>query len=272
MIWKIPLAIFLLVVLVTGGAIGFFYLVSPDRYNVMIVGSDQRGTEPARSDVLMVFSIPKDPEKEIVLLTIPRDSRVPVEGHDMQKITHAYGYDRDAEAVLGNIELTTQTVEQMLDIEIDASVEFTFNSFVDFVDDQGGIQIRERFVDGEKALWIVRNRARDGGDFARTEDQRDIFKGLMHLAKSPSTLKATIDYFVNHPESRVTYSYNKALMFGYGLIIAHRGIPDFASLIVDEVVPGEDGRVYTPEFNKELYYWIVDEEALETLVDEKLRD
>ena len=57
---------------------GIMYLLAPERYNILIVGCDRRGEERARSDVMMVFSIPKDSSKPTSLITIPRDSRVNV--------------------------------------------------------------------------------------------------------------------------------------------------------------------------------------------------
>lgn len=265
------ITISILILLVVGG-LGIGYLTAPDRFNILVVGSDQRGTEAARSDVLMVFSVSKSGDDPISLLTIPRDTRVEVEGHGMQKITHAYGYDRESGSILGNIELTEQTVEELLDIPIHLTAEFTFNSFVDFIDQMGGVTGSDgTTIDGEEALTMVRDRDRAGGDFARASDQRDILKSLLPLVSSKSGIEETIAFFNGHPESRVIIHWKNVAHFGLGYVIGHRSVkPEFNGL-EEHVVPGEGGRIYTADFGKELYYWVVEEEELETLMEEHFR-
>lgn len=269
MFWKISLiTLSVLIVLVLGG-VGIAYLTAPDHFNILVVGSDQRGTEAARSDVLMVFSVSKSKDEPINLLTIPRDTRVEVEGHGMQKITHAYGYERDQGAILGNIELTEQTIEEFLDIPIHLTAEFTFNSFVDFVDQMGGAKAADGTkIDGEDALSMVRDRDRAGGDFARAEDQRSVLKSLLPLVSSKSGVEDTIAFFNGHPESRVIIHWRPVIHFGLGYVIGHRSVKPQFDGMEEYVIPGAGDRIYTEEFGKELYYWVADEEATKELIAE----
>lgn len=247
------------------------YAMAPTRYNVLIIGSDQRGTERARSDVLMVFSIPKSPNQPLSLITIPRDTKVELAEYGMQKITHAYALgDRPDESVLGNVNLTQQAVEELLGIQIDATAEFTFESFKDMVDFAGGVETDQGHVDGEAALKVVRNRYREGGDFARTQDQRDIFLDLARRVSQPSQAKGFYDFFQQHEQTRLQVDTGQAMWFGAAAAVRRGARFDLTNTYTD-FVPGKGQSVYTPEFDANLYYWVIDSEKTTELVDHYLR-
>jgi anionic cell wall polymer biosynthesis LytR-Cps2A-Psr (LCP) family protein len=263
-------AILSLVVVVTLGIL-LAYAGTPARFNILVVGSDQRGTERARSDVLMVFSIPKSPSQSLSLITIPRDTRVAVPGFGTQKITHAYALgDRTGQDDLGNIDLTKTTVEQFLDIPIHATAEFTFESFKGMVDFAGGVDTPDGHVDGTAALKIVRNRYREGGDFARTRDQRNIFLSLAQRMQSPSELKRFYGYIRQQDQTRLRYDALPSWQFGAMAALRRGGQFDFANTHTD-FIPGQGDTIYTPEYKANLYYWIPDRDATTKLVDEYLR-
>ena len=72
--------------------------------HVMIMGVDSRKDDVGRSDTLMVTSIDQTAEKA-ALLSIPRDTRVAIDGHGYDKINHAYAY--------GGHELTQKSLETL---------------------------------------------------------------------------------------------------------------------------------------------------------------
>ena len=250
----------------TGGLIYFLYQSTPERLNILVVGSDQRGEERARSDVLMVLSIPKSSQKSVSLLTIPRDTRVEIPDHGTQKITHAYALgDREEGTLLGNIDLTRDTVEKLIGLQQQATVEVTFDSFVEIVDMMGGVDISSGHLNGEEALAIVRDRYRSGGDFARTEDQREVLLSLMKKIRSEQMATMAYNYFLNNPESRLQFGRLEVGMFGLFWFLGHGGRLDVGP-VEEYVVPGSGQNIYTAEFGKELYYWVADEEALDDLI------
>lgn len=67
-------------------------VTSGKRINVLLLGIDAReGETMARSDSIIMASI--DPKsKQISLLSIPRDTRVEIPGHGMDKINSASAY------------------------------------------------------------------------------------------------------------------------------------------------------------------------------------
>lgn len=247
--------------------IGVFalYKSAPDRFNILVVGTDQRADERSRSDVLMVFSIPKNPKRQTTLLTIPRDTYVNIPEYGNDKITHSYVYGDAKDGKLGNIELTKVTVEGFLDANMHATLEYNFDSFSEIIEALGGVTIDGKKLDGEEALLAVRNRYRDGGDFARTEDQREVFQAVLSEAKSPNKARALLGYMQTSENARLEYSTINAVWFGAAFYMRSFGDISLGE-VVEEVVPGAGDRIYTQQFGKELYYWVPDEDALEEIL------
>ncbi len=252
---------------------GLLYIITPERYNILIVGSDQRGEERARSDVLMIFSLPKNPKKQASLITIPRDSRVDIPGYGLDKITHAYVYgEREGgdEAILGNIDLTKETIEKFFDIKIHGTLEFNFESFKDIIDMVGGVWTKNGFYDGEKALAQVRDRYRAGGDFARTEDQREIVKAVMTKLKDKNKAMEVYNYLQGSNKAEIKIDKTKGLLFGGATFVRRWGRLSLGEVKTD-FIPGEGSYIYDEKFGQKLYFWVVDEEGKKKLVDECLR-
>ncbi len=150
--------------------------------NYLIIGSDRRdpnqtaeearayGTEaetgPPKSDTLMIVHI--DPEaKTSLLVSLPRDLLVNIDGHGTEKINAAFN-DGPQKVV--------DTIKQNFDVEINHYVEVNFQAFVGIVDAIGKIPVlfpapaRDKYsglniptagcvdLDGNQALQYVRAR------------------------------------------------------------------------------------------------------------------
>ena len=74
------------------------------------------------------------------MLSIPRDSRVKIDGHGWDKINHAYAY--------GGSKLSKSVVEKLLGIPIEYTVVMNFQGFVRMIDALGGVTI-----DVEKRMY-----------------------------------------------------------------------------------------------------------------------
>lgn len=252
---------------------GVAYLTAPQWYRVLFVGSDQRGTERARSDVMVVLNIPRDAKKSPVLLSIPRDTRVDDTEYGLQKMTHFYAFgDRpDEDKLLGNIDLTKEHIESLLNIHIDATVEVSFQSFTDIVNTMGSVCVKEGCdLNGDDALKIVRDRFTEGrSDFSRQSDERDVISSLISQLQSRIAITKVADIFKTSQTARLRYDQPKLLHFLVGYMVDHKGkisFQDYQSLSV----PGSSDMVFTESFGKKLYYWIPDTEKLSELVKTQL--
>jgi LCP family protein required for cell wall assembly len=180
-------------------------------HTYVLVGSDSRegltaqqrrelttgGAAGRRTDSIMLVHVPSGGGKS-VLVSVPRDSYVPIPGHGSNKVNAAFA--------IGGPKLLVQTLEQVTGLRVDGYVEIGFAGFADVVDSLGGVRICVPFdmddpragidlrkgcqvLDGPNALGYVRARYSDPrGDIGRAERQRQFLAAVMAKAASPSTV------------------------------------------------------------------------------------
>ncbi len=140
-IGRLVFVLLLFIILVLGfvGFVGYNYIMykvdSVGTTNLMILGLDLENDNTQRNDAIMLATIvPK--EGEISLLSIPRDSYLPVPclNNEYDKITHAFAF--------GSKACTIEAVSNLFEIElIDKYVTLDFNQMISLIDTMGGITI-----------------------------------------------------------------------------------------------------------------------------------
>jgi LCP family protein required for cell wall assembly len=130
------------------------------------------------------------------MVSIPRDSYVPIPGYGRDKINAAFA--------MGGAALLAETVEQATGLRIDHYAEVGFSGFAVLVDAVGGVTVcpTEPIDDplagielpagcqklgGGNALGYVRSRATPRADLDRMVDQRQFMSALLHRVTSPVT-------------------------------------------------------------------------------------
>lgn len=98
----------------------------------LLVGSDSRKGETARSDALLLARIHSS-QPHVLLVSIPRDLRTEVMGYGYTKINHALAY--------GGMPLLKSTVEKALGLHVDHAIAVNFQGFSEFVDAIGGVKL-----------------------------------------------------------------------------------------------------------------------------------
>ncbi|PJI94237.1 LCP family protein [Luteimicrobium subarcticum] len=169
----------------------------------LLAGSDSRAdgvvkdhTTGARTDSIMVLHVPDS--GPTALISIPRDSYVPIPGHGSNKVNAAYS--------LGGAPLLVKTVEQLTGMHVDHYVEIGFGGVEDVVDAVGGVHLcydrsvqdkKSKLtwtkgchdVDGKTALAFSRMRYSDPlGDFGRAQRQQQVIGALSAKVKNPALL------------------------------------------------------------------------------------
>lgn len=176
------------------------------RKNILLLGLDE-GTIGAsekynrhRSDTMMVASIDAK-NKNIKILSIPRDTRVNMSGFGVEKINAAMAH--------GGPNLAVKTVKDFLGVPIHDYVVVNLKAFREIVDALGGVEINlERrlkyddyagnlhidlqpglqVLDGEKAEQLVRFRQYPEGDVERVRVQQQFMSALTKTVLQPSTV------------------------------------------------------------------------------------
>ncbi|WP_241010781.1 LCP family protein [Mycobacterium camsae] len=167
--------------------------LSPEQQEQLSTGGDA-GT--GRTDTIMLVHIPGlGSNARTTLVSIPRDSYVPIPGHDRDKINAAFS--------MGGAPLLAQTVEQATGLRLDHYAEVGFGGFAVLVDALGGVTvcptepIRDPLagldlpagcqqLDGRSALGYVRTRATPRADLDRMIHQRQFMSALLQRATSPA--------------------------------------------------------------------------------------
>jgi LCP family protein required for cell wall assembly len=185
----------------------------------LMVGSDSReglstaekkklGTGSAggqRTDSIMLMHVPES--GPTVLISVPRDSYLPIPGHGKDKINAAFSFSD------GGPKLLIQALENYSGLHIDHYVEVGFGGFASIIDSVGGVQMCLpkamkdplahinlpkgcQQLDGTKALGYVRSRHVDAsGDLARVERQREMIGAVAKKAVTWKTVINPIRYY-----------------------------------------------------------------------------
>lgn len=187
---------------------------TPTGRDILLLGVDKQPTnqgENIRSDSLMLVHV--DPEENYLsLLSLPRDLRVEVPGHGLDKLNSAYTY--------GGAGLAIQTVKDLTGVNITDYVEVNFQAFSDLTDEVGGVyvDVDKRYFNpdpeyelidlqpgyqllkGDAALDYVRYRIDKNLDFGRMQRQQRFLTALREQAmgwdltfKLPSLASALLD-------------------------------------------------------------------------------
>ena len=109
-------------------------IVSDDNViNVLLIGTDSRGNDDrGRSDSMILVSVNKN-TKQVVMTSFLRDIYLYIPDTEYTRLNHAYAY--------GGPDLLIQTLESNFKVRIDRYVRVNFFSFVDVVDEVGGVEI-----------------------------------------------------------------------------------------------------------------------------------
>ena len=176
-------------------------------YYVLALGSDLReGDTYSRSDSMILMRVDLIGGK-ITMLSIPRDTRVEIEGHGTQKINAAYAFGGAGGAV--------RAVSKLCNVGIQHVAVIHFEELAGLVDYLGGVTVNVpvaaydpdhtgadleaglQTLDGETALAWARTRyGFERGDFQRQEDQRLLFTAIINrvLSLSPKEMPGALEY------------------------------------------------------------------------------
>ena len=144
-----------------------------------------------------------DPQKEKVsVLSIPRDTRVYIDGYGVQKINHANKHGgpaltaATASELLGGINVdryvrvNVQGIEKLIDalggVTVNVPKDMKYNDFSQhlYIDLKKGIQ----HLDGDKAMQFLRYRYDGYGDISRVQRQQMLMRSAVEQTLKPATV------------------------------------------------------------------------------------
>ncbi len=176
--------------------------------NWLMIGSDSRAgltdqqkkdlatgnAAGSRTDTIMLVHIGSAGTS---LVSLPRDTYVPIPGHGRNKLNAAYS--------LGGASLLTRTVEEATGLRIDHFAQIGFGGFAAMVDAIGGVRLCIaqpindpkaglnipggcQTLNGPQALGYVRTRAFANADLDRVRHQREFLAALVSQSATPGVV------------------------------------------------------------------------------------
>lgn len=238
------------------------------RVNILVLGIDEREGEPARADTIILASLFPE-ERQVKLLSIPRDTRLLIPGHGNDKINHAHVY--------GGINLVKSSVEEFTGIPIDYYVETNFQGFINMIDILGGVSLNVekkmykplenidlepglQTLNGYDSLAYVRYRDDGMGDIGRIGRQQNFIKVLAENTIRTSNV-TKIPELVDEMKKYVKTDLSIMDMITYATRFAKMDPADLEGY----QVPGFSG------MQNEVSYWIPDLNATKKIVDNMKR-
>lgn len=245
-------------------------LSNKDPFSVLLLGVDKRPGDTGRADSMMVATI--NPETEDVrLLSIPRDTRVTLPDGRIDKINASYAY--------GEIPMTVETVESLLQIPIHYYAQINMQGLVTLVDALGGITVDSPLefdvqdiddkegeihidkgiqkLNGNQALGYARMRYDDPeGDWGRQKRQREVVTQIIDETISIKSL-ANFSKLFNAVGPNVTTNFK-----GRDLWAIATNYTNAAQHIETLQLEGEEAYEYFPSYGQDVFLWVPDEEKL----------
>jgi LCP family protein required for cell wall assembly len=244
--------------------------VLKERFNLLVLGVDERLDDLGRSDTMLFFSVPSDGSQPL-LISIPRDTMIwKKELQIYDRINNIYPTD--------GIDATVQMVRNLFGVPVDGYIKVNIEGFVELIDIMGGVRIvvdeamdyedpyqdlyihiqpGDQILDGQTSMEYVRFRADGTGDIGRIARQQKFLKAAMDQALSVNNL-SKIPNMIRQGFSMIetNISINKLLSLANTII--RNGISDFHSAML----PG-DGLYYG-----DASVWMLRLEEMYTLIAE----
>ncbi|GIP36204.1 hypothetical protein J2TS4_54140 [Paenibacillus sp. J2TS4] len=249
-------------------------------FNILILGVDARAEESSRTDVIMLAHV--DPgEKEVNILSIPRDTQIYLEGTGYTKINHVHFIGSKRNGNSGGTKASIQAVSDLLNVTINYYVKIDFSGFESIIDAIGGVELdlpsevwltqpltpREplllpaglQTLNGELALDYVRERySREDGEFGRQEAQMEVIRSI-------AAKLTKLDYIPKLPglihqvkEEVLDTNFSDSDLLSLAWL--------FKNLQQDQLrymqMPGHSNRAIDAIMGLQLYYWVPDKDQL----------
>lgn len=251
-----------------------FLLVGVDTKDVNKIEVKKDGSTGIRSDTMMLCKVNFE-DGSIRILSLPRDSRLPVRGR-LDKLNHAHSY--------GGMKLLMQTVRDYTNLDIDYYVRVDYRAVEKLVDAIGGVELEitrrmeyhdttkgnelhvsfqpgVQTLDGEDAIRFLRFRSYSDGDIDRIKAQQYFLTEMIkqtleprNILKLPKILDVYSKYIDTNMSPDIIYS---------GIALA--GKLDKEN-IESETLPGEFLEL------DEISYWKLYEPGVKKVIEENFSE
>jgi len=249
-----------------------------DRVNILLLGSDARGTEASRSDTMILISADTK-SKHVSIISIPRDTRVDLPGIGLTKITHANAMGELNGGVHAGTLAAVQAASDLLGVTINDYMKLNFVGFQKIVDAVGGIDVTlpkavgdikagNQHLNGDMALQLARNRYDlPDGDFGRQRDQFYLLSAMGNKMLSIENIPKLPQILTIIHTDLMDTNLNDAQILALAT--------DFKGVSQDNIkyfqLPGKGITAHDPLVGSDLYYYEPDKAGVKKVVREAVQ-
>ncbi|MED3560989.1 LCP family protein [Bacillus xiapuensis] len=173
-------------------------------FNILFMGSDTRpGEKIGHSDTMMLAHVDLG-KNQINAISIPRDTRVHLDGYGYTKLTSVQYILQATKGPKQGMEGAVKAITDLTGVPINYYVETNFTGLQSMIDTMGGINMYvptdvkvgnevitagPHFLDGKTVLALSRERhSLANGDYGRQQLQLEALKGISKEALKPSNV------------------------------------------------------------------------------------
>lgn len=258
-------------------------------FNVLLIGTDQRkGDKLGHSDSMILFHVDLK-NKKYQAISIPRDTRVHLDGYGYTKLTSVQYIMQAKKGTKEGIEAAVNSVSELTGATINYYVVTNYWGFQSMIDAVGGIEMNVPFdvkithpwypenqdkviktgtqsLNGKMVAEIVHERySLPNGEFGRQKLQEEALKGLAKKALSPSNIGNLPSLVKSVPNFIVGTNMSTSDMLSMGL-----SAKDFdpGTQLEYHQLPGQGKTMYDDILKANNYQFVVDENEIKKIVSE----
>ncbi|MEH7335235.1 LCP family protein [Neobacillus drentensis] len=255
-------------------------------FNLLLIGSDQRkGQNVGHSDSMVLIHVDLNNHKYHAV-SIPRDTRVHLEGYGYTKLTSVQYIMQATKGPQKGVEAAVSAVSEFMGIPINYYVETNYWGFQAMVDALGGIEMNVPFdvklthpwyqenlnkvisagthsFDGKMVTEVVHERYSLGnGEYGRQQLQEEALKGIAKKALDPGNITKLPSLVKSIPEFILATNMSTSDMLSLGL-----SAKDFdpEKQLVYSQMPGQGKKLYDDILKAHNYQLVIDQERIKDI-------
>lgn len=261
-------------------------------FNVLLIGSDERkGEKIGHSDSMVLVHV--DLNKHLYnAISIPRDTRVHLDGYGYTKLTSVQYIMQATIGQQKGIEAAVTAVGDLMGVPINYYVETNFTGLQGMVDAVGGIDMQVPFdvklthpwygenkdkviasgthsFDGKMVTEVVHERySLAKGEYGRQQLQEEALKGIAKKALDPGNIKNLPKLVKSLPDFVIATNMTTSDMLSLGM--AAKDFDPDAQLTYEQL-PGEGKKLYDDILKANNYQLVLDQNKIDELITSKFQ-
>lgn len=308
---RITFFLLILLVAIAGLSAFYYYKLQPDKhfkqvpvvgndrheesngsFNVLLLGSDARPDETvSRTDSIVIVHVDLN-KKKYNMLSIPRDTRIYLEGYGYTKITHVQALTQSKKGTIAGIEETVKQVSKLTGLTINYYAETDYRGFRSMVDAIGGIEMHipftvklthpwnlknlnkviepgTHFFNGEMVSEIIHERySLPEVDYSRQQLQKEALIGIVKALEKPANIAKLPDLIKAMPEFLIASNISTEDMLSFAL--AARGFEP--NQLQYYQITGKGQELYDDVLGANNYQIVLNQEEMESIIEKYFKD